>query len=277
MNIECVAFTHNGLVRSGNEDCILCDGWIRNQPMVDPIRFSVNTNPSSAPLFALADGLGGHSSGDVASQFVLSRLCTAIANSTAISEASLSKLLQDIHRSLFDISGANSSYRGMGATVVGLVADPSGALFLFNVGDSRIYRREDRFLQLLTKDDRLEASAYGETGLDSHANSSLLQCLGGVNEFVEIVPHVSRFEMPEVRETYLLCSDGVSDLLTQDQMEESISESLETTVQTLFDRVRNAGAKDNVSIMIVEISPASTPAAPTSIQPTENGLPEGQP
>ena len=145
----------------------------------------------------------------------------------------------------------------MGATVAGLVVNPEGPIHLFHVGDSRIYRREGRFLQLLTRDDRFEASEYGVSDDDGHTTSSLLQCLGGLTEFAEITPHIALFEIADVPETFLLCSDGLSDMISQDEMEESMSESHEVTIRKLFDRVKSTGAKDNVSIMIVEVSKSS--------------------
>jgi protein phosphatase len=276
VKIDCVAFTHNGLVRSNNEDSILCDGWMRNRPMDEPIEFSFAPDSSEVRVFALADGLGGHSSGEVASQFALSRLCSAVAGSAAVSKDSLDALIQDVHKSLFNISAADPIYRGMGATVAGLLVEPKGLVHLFHVGDSRIYRREDRFLQLLTKDDRLESDGYGEANLGSHSKSSLLQCLGGLREFSQIDPHVTWFEMSDVPETFLLCSDGVSDMISQDEMEESMSDSHQTTVRTIFERVRNAGAKDNVSIIIVEVSPGSRPHETPLIPPASTGLTGGQ-
>jgi len=276
VKIECVAFTHRGLVRPNNEDCILCDGWMRSRTMDDTIGFTFESDSSAVRVFALADGLGGHSSGELASQFALFRLCSALSDLKAVSEDSLGAVIQEVHKSLFDFSKAGPTYRGMGATVAGLVVDPAGAVHLFHVGDSRIYRREDRFLQLLTKDDRLESSEYGAANPNSHTHSSLLQCLGGSSEFSQIAPHVARFEMSEVPETFLLCSDGVSDMISQDEMEESISDSHGATVRTLFERVRNAGAKDNVSIIIVKISPKPRPPETTQVPPRGAGLPGGE-
>ena len=271
MKIDCIAFTHNGLVRSNNEDCILCDGWMRNRMMADPVKFSSPPDSSEVRVFAVADGLGGHSSGEVASQFALSKLYSSVADLPAVSEDSLSKVLKDLHRSLFNISTADPEYRGMGATVAGLVVDPAGTIHLFHVGDSRVYRREDRFLQLLTADDRFESSEYGETEPDIRPTASLLQCLGGLSDFAEIAPHVARFEMSGTPETFLICSDGLSDMISQDEMEEAMSESHETTVRALFERVKATGAKDNVSIMIVELSPRPLPQESPVIAPGGTG------
>ena len=275
VKIDCIAFTHNGLVRSNNEDCILCDGWMRNRTMADPVKFSSPSDSSEVRVFAVADGLGGHSSGEVASQFALSKLCSSVADLPAVSEKSLAKVLKDLHRSLFNISTADPEYRGMGATMAGLVADPAGAIHLFHVGDSRVYRREGRFLQLLTADDRFESSEYGETEPGIRPTSTLLQCLGGLIDFAEIAPHIARFEMSDAPEMFLICSDGLSDMISQDEMEEAMSESTEATVRALFERVKSTGAKDNISIMIVELFPQPRSDESPVIAPGGPGVPEG--
>ncbi len=269
MKIDCIAFTHNGLARPNNEDSILCDGWVRNRPMVEPLRMSFECSSSAPCVFSLADGLGGHASGEVAGQFVLARMCAAFTESTELSDDFLVKTLQDAHKALFELSSVSTTYRGMGATVAGLALDRTGTVRLFHVGDSRIYRREDRFLQLLTKDDRPEPSGYGESDSESNAKATLLQCLGGLTSFSEIIPHVGRFEMGDKPEVFLLCSDGLSDMLTLDEIEESMAESHEESVRRLFERVCAAGAKDNVSILIVEITPDTAlqpPAIEASLQ-----------
>ncbi len=275
MNIDCSAFTHNGIARPKNEDSILYDGWIRNQPMEEPVALITGPHPSGVHVFALADGLGGHSSGDIASQFVLTWIYAAIAESSEISQSSLTKILQDAHRALFEISSTVSSYRGMGSTVAGLVICPGGSVYLFHVGDSRIYRREDRFLQLLTKDDRLESAGYGENEQGNNTQTALLQCLGGLTKFSEITPHIFRMDVLDKPETFLLCSDGVSDMISQDEMEASMSDYPEGTIRTLFERVRDAGARDNVSIMLVSVVPSYASTENNIVSTTESSQVKG--
>lgn len=276
MKISCVAFTHQGLARPNNEDCILCDGWIRNRPMASPFRMTVECGSSSPCVFAVADGLGGHSSGEFASQFLLSKIGAAFSEMDAPSEPFITRTLRAAHKDLFDLSGATPAYRGMGATVAGLSVDSAGAVHLFHVGDSRVYRREDRYLQQLTKDDRPEPVEYGESDSESQTKTALLQCVGGLSQFSEIEPHVSRFEISGKPEVFLLCSDGLSDMLTHDEIEESISDSHEQTVRTLFDRVCKTGAKDNVSILIVEILSEVSSPEPAAVE-VRNEIPGVQP
>ena len=270
MKVNCAAFTHQGLKRSNNEDSILCDGWVRNKPMSAPFLVLDDCVLTNVCVFAVADGLGGHSSGEIASQFVVSRISNLIGNQ--VNEESLSKELQSIHRELFDISSSVLDYRGMGSTVAGLVASPLDKTFLFHVGDSRIYRREDRFLQLMTKDDRVEPQGYGETDISLPTSSLLLQCLGGVIEFSQISPHIITLEASEKTEVFLICSDGLSDMLSQDEIEESMSENLEQWILNLFEKVCNAGALDNISILIVEVKPESSPPDLTDSPQSDTSL-----
>ena len=78
--------------------------------------------------------------------------------------------------------------------------------------------------------------------------------------------------MSDLPETFLLCTDGLSDMLTQDEIEESLGDSHHQTVLALFERVCAAGAKDNVSIMVVSLPPLQAPDAPV-ISPRAEGLP----
>lgn len=265
MRIECVAITNRGLVRQNNEDCLLCDGWMRNRSMEQAARFSLPHGAKGTRLFTVADGLGGHASGEVASQFALSRLDSLIPDSGNVSESSVCQALRETHNALFAVSTSEPSYRGMGATVAGMVIDEAGGVVLFHVGDSRIYRRQERFLEQMTADDRQESGGYGETEPDEGSGTSLLQCLGGVTSPSEIDPHAARFGMAETPETFLLCTDGLSDMLTQDEMESALSDSLEETVSNLYSLVIKAGAKDNVTIMLVRLTPL--PEATASVEP----------
>jgi protein phosphatase len=220
-------------------------------------QFSFDHGDKGIRVFAVADGLGGHSSGEVASQFALARLSSSIAEAKEVSDQSLRESLRETHKALYIVSKADLVYREMGSTVAGLVVDEAGRVHLFHVGDSRIYRRQERFLEKATVDDRLESGGYGDGHLESGTGSSLLQCLGGAAEYSEIEPHIARFEMADVQETFLLCSDGLWAMLTQDEIEQSMSDSLEQTVADLLERVNAAGAKDNVSIILVRLTPSA--------------------
>lgn len=273
MRVECVAITNSGLVRQNNEDCLLCDGWMRNRPMGQATRFSSPDGAKGIRIFAVADGLGGHASGEVASQFALSRLDSLILDSGNVSEKSVCHALRETNKAIFAVSMSEPSYRGMGATVAGIAVDETGVVILFHVGDSRIYRRQERFLEQLTADDRQDSGGYGEKDPDEGGGTSLLQCLGGVTSPSDIDPHAVRFAMAETAETFLLCTDGLSDMLTQDEMESAVSDSLDETVANLYSLALKAGAKDNVTIMLVRLTP-SLDTTMASVAPVSAEIPQ---
>lgn len=264
MKIECVALTHNGVVRDHNEDSILCEGWLRNEPMIRPSRFTSQIGTGEAKIFAVSDGLGGHNSGEVASQLALVLITQQLVHTSNHSEEKISALLNDIHFTTVTVSRSVDSMSAMGATIAGLCLNGLGKSFLFNVGDSRIYRRVDRFLEQLSLDDRAVSETFGETNRNQSNSNLILQCIGGSTEFSKIQPHVSEHQIGPLGETYLICSDGLSDMLSQDEIELAFAGSLEDTVMRLFQAACDAGGRDNISIIIIEVSPDESLNTPPS-------------
>ena len=142
------------------------------------------------------------------------------------------------------------SLRGMGTTVAGVVVAPAGSL-VFNVGDSRVYRIEDTALvQLSTDDTPGPKLADGRTAaITSHL---ITQSLGGVYEEAPIAPHLLAVP-PAARERYLLCSDGLSDLLSRDEIEAELADDDRTSVAALFEAAMARGGRDNISILMLDL------------------------
>jgi serine/threonine protein phosphatase PrpC len=251
MIVRCTVFTHRGVERPNNEDGILAAGWLRNSPMEEPAQFT--TSSAVSVVFAVADGLGGHASGEVASQYALARIEALLGGRTEIDEQFVKQTLSLVHRELVDLSKAAPAYHGMGTTVAGLLLN-SDDVMIFHVGDSRVYRKEEKFLQLLTEDDRLSERKYGDSASQGTGNA-LLQCLGAQTDYSEITPHVQIMPRSSKPETFLLCTDGLFDLVALDEMEASISGQYDTRVKSLFDKACAGGGRDNVTIVIVETTP----------------------
>jgi serine/threonine protein phosphatase PrpC len=139
---------------------------------------------------------------------------------------------------------------GMGTTVAGLIITPAG-ITAFNVGDSRIYRwRQQRLLQVST-DDTPEAVYFGvaDTLFRSHI---ITQCLGGLEPHRELEPHLVTHALAE-EELYLLCTDGLTDMLNRQRLEASLAEDLSETTYRLFGQAMAAGGSDNISIILARI------------------------
>jgi serine/threonine protein phosphatase PrpC len=246
VHLRATAFTHQGAVRAANEDCIAIGDWVTSEPMAAPL---VLERATGAPLIAVvADGMGGHAAGEVASRIAAERLA-ALASRVG-DEAGLANLLRDVNAELFEAMREQPRLRGMGTTVAGVSIVPAGTL-VFNVGDSRVYRiAEGALVQLSTDDTPGPKLADGRTAaMTSHL---ITQSLGGAYEEVGIEPHLLSAPLAP-RERYLLCSDGLSDLLTRDEIEAELAADNQSSVQALFEAAMARGGRDNISIIMLDL------------------------
>ena len=246
--VHLAAFTHPGRIRPHNEDCIAVGTWLHQGIMDQAEQFML---PLEQPLLCLvADGLGGHAAGEVASRYAAQRLSTAVTG-LGNNEQAISDCLQQINAEIQEEMQTYPHQIGMGTTVAGLIITPEG-IVAFNVGDSRIYRYHENHLDQVSIDDTPEA-IYGLTGLfRSHI---ITQCLGGLDNGQEIEPHI----VPQPLETgclYLLCSDGLTDMVNLPDLETSLSDDLQQTAITLFKKAMFAGGNDNFSIVLVRVDRA---------------------
>lgn len=250
--VHITAITHKGLVRDGNEDSIAVGQWVRTRTMETPHqwRFALE-----GPVCCIvADGMGGHAAGEVASRHAASRLgelCSGIGNAEAVENA-----LQKINAELYDLMNRDSSLVGMGTTIVGAVMT-QGGLIWFNVGDSRLYQHRNGFLRLISIDDVPEA-ARGRDPNVRRSSSAITQSLGGTKEIQTPTPHVDLFELT-VPSRWILCSDGLSDMVDLDTMEDCLSSADLDAASRLLRSALRAGGNDNVSLIIISITREQNP------------------
>lgn len=248
--IGVTAMTHQGAVRTENEDSVAVGNWIRNAPMRMPHQWRFALEGSIC--FVVADGMGGHAAGEVASHHVASRLSQAGAECG--DAKAIQSLLLQINAELYEQMKADSSRIGMGSTVVGLVFKENG-LFWFNIGDSRLYQHRNGFLRQISVDDVPAASKSD----DPHAHpksGAITQSMGGTSSVQMPVPHIGEVELTAPGR-WLLCSDGLTDMLDIDKMEECFGTDDLGAVTKLFNAAMEAGAEDNISIIIVAVEKAS--------------------
>jgi len=247
--LTATAFTHVGAVRARNEDTVAVDAWVMSQSMDRPTTLQRIVH---RPLICLvADGLGGHAGGDVASRLVAE--CLAVRAAEATDADALKNLLRAVDQALFATMRERPALHGMGSTVAGLHVAHSG-LAVFNVGDSRVWRIERTGLvQLSTDDTPGPKLADGRTA--AHTTALLTQSLGGWHDPEGITPHVlSEPIQPEGR--YLICSDGLSDHLDPEAIAAHIGDDDAASVSALFEAAMTAGGDDNISIVLVRLRPA---------------------
>jgi len=223
--------THTGLVRERNEDSIL-------------------TDPTGA-LWAVADGMGGHGSGDVASDIVVERLSTAPddGDPAMILEA----LIVDANDRIYD-RAQQSGGRTMGATVVALMIQ-NAIGYVAWAGDSRGYLLRRGGLRLLTRDHTVVQSlvdqgVIGSEEAHSHAQANVVTRAVGAEPEIEIdlvtIPFIAG-------DRALLCSDGLTACLGDQQISALLhdADTPEDACRHLIAAALEAGAPDNVSVIVV--------------------------
>ena len=251
MIAQIAALTHVGKVREGNEDCIGVSDWNTQDTLTTPQTFHQILGPDPL-LCVVADGMGGHAAGEVASRQAVERLLAAGAK-LPLQESHWVNCLREINTELFARMDALPALRGMGTTVAGLALTDEQAL-IFNIGDSRVYRGRGGFLTQLSTDD-VRHTSYGES--DDHSRShALTQCLGGPIRSV-IDPHSLSVRVV-AGDFWLLTSDGITDLLDIDALEAAvIPDDPALTVTNLAEQALAAGGLDNLSLIAVSVRKSS--------------------
>lgn len=240
------ALTHVGLRRQRNEDCIAVGRQSIHEPLADPW---LTSQPLDTPFACLvADGMGGHPAGDVASRFVIEHLSNRL-NARTTDAAGLVEAIRDANRSLFSEMERIPALYGMGTTIAGLVAHPAG-LYAFTVGDSRVYRRRNSRIEQVGHDDTVQICAPPFSG--RKASRVLSQCLGGFSGAEQIEPHITQLPL-EAGAEFLICSDGLHDMLSDSEIERCIDADQAATVMALFEHAMRAGGIDNISIIHARI------------------------
>ncbi|MCF8242693.1 MAG: protein phosphatase 2C domain-containing protein [Melioribacteraceae bacterium] len=236
-----------GSVRDKNEDMVLLvDEFFRN----DVSRIEIKTtNGSRGFIFAVADGMGGHAAGEIASEIILSELSFTSQNiSPNLNEDVLKSIFQnkvkEIHQKLLDEGKNDPEKYGMGATLIAVLFY-QGKVFFFNAGDSRLYRFRRGFLKQLSRDHSLSAVA----GVDRTVSHMILNSIGGGdNVFLDFEELTDNLIDDDV---LLLCSDGLSDMIDDNKIEELLNENV--SALKLVQEAKEAGGKDNISVILIRI------------------------
>lgn len=243
--LEVVGVTDVGRIRSYNEDSLVTD--------------------IEHGIFVLADGMGGHRSGEVASRIATEVIASGLEARVAefrpdiagAPRQAVEQTMDRANKTVFETAKGRSTYRGMGTTVA-LALFYDNRVTLGSVGDSRIYRlRADR-LELLTQDDSLLRDQV-EIGLISAANTAeshnrhiLTRALGTQ----ETVSTHLREEEAVPGDIYLLCSDGLNDLVEDADIElivGSLKMNLPLAAHHLVQEANDNGGYDNVSVILVRV------------------------
>ncbi len=212
---------------------------------------------AQSPLFVVADGMGGHSAGDLASAAVVHRLAD-VATTDFVAPRDIERALEDATRDISLI--AMDSLLGVGTTVTGAaltLQDDNAYFAVFNIGDSRVYSFERNELTQITVDhsvvqELVEAGALSREEAEKHPDSNIITRAVGFNA----TPAADFWFVPVVTGLRLLiCSDGLTKEVNDDRIRLHMAAGL-TSVQTaaaLADAALAAGGRDNVTAIILDV------------------------
>jgi protein phosphatase len=254
MNLKLIghAKTHPGLVRDSNEDSVSFHTHSGDEGNV-------------LGLMIVADGMGGHLAGEIASQLAVDTIYTRLnwllngsnknksGNPTADLESLLSEAVEDANQKIFEYSQENSDFAcNLGTTITcGLISDK--LITLAHVGDSRAYRLRDNDFQQLTNDHTFVGEMVREGHLPKeayyvHPRRHVITRALGQQPFVQVDTFTDQVQNGD---KFLLCTDGLWEMVRDDAIQKYLNkvEIPETVTQLLTDKALEKGGVDNIGLV----------------------------
>ena len=248
--ITITGLTDQGVVRDHNED-------------------TIGNNPDLG-LAVLADGMGGHKGGEVASALAVDTILSSLSESLknmAVSDTdentgytlasmAVEKAIKEANSVIYQASCKNKHYEGMGTTIVVLLFYDN-RFTVAHVGDSRLYRTRNNQLEQLTRDHTLlqelvDRGLYTLEEARESTKKNLVTRAVGVSETVEV--DITE-DTAAVNDIYLLCSDGLNDMIEDSLIEDTINNyhsDLSKVAAELVNQAKQHGGKDNVSALLAQ-------------------------
>lgn len=213
-------------------------------------------------LIAVADGMGGHAAGEVASQLALDTLVEAVRGGQRLDEA-FRLANERVHRTAME-----PGKQGMGTTLVAIVVDGSD-FWVANVGDSRVYSITPRGIRRLTEDHSFVAEAMkrGQSEAEAMATPWKDALTRSIGTEAEVQADVTGPHALEQDVAFLICSDGLYKTLSDDEIRELFVRSggVQGAAQSIVAAAFDAGSDDNISVAIAEYGEVPRDAAPTTM------------
>jgi serine/threonine protein phosphatase PrpC len=249
VELKIASKTDTGLVRSHNEDAII-------------------HNPECG-LAVLADGMGGYNAGEVASAIATATLKDAVEKQLTghdwAARGNHSKFVQHLlvgsveraNSAILDAARKEPQFSGMGTTIVAAIFHQD-KLSVAHVGDSRAYRLRRGELTLITRDhsmlqEQIDAGLIDPEWARFSANRNMITRAVGVDSAVQVEVHD---HLTQADDIYLLCSDGLSDMLSTQEIHDILNRTisdLELTCEALVARANKNGGRDNTSVILVHV------------------------
>ncbi len=204
---------------------------------------------------AVADGMGGHNKGEVASAMATDLMRAKLASDAfELSEKSIKKIVTEINREIHNRSLTDENCDGMGTTLVASAWNDK-EIYVFHIGDSRCYALRNNTLEQVTKDHTLlqkllDAGEISEEDVESFPNKHIITKALGTEREVE--PDIMKLNRRDCS-ALLLCSDGLTNHVTDAELQDSIAKAscAEETTANLVNLANDNGGTDNITVVMV--------------------------
>lgn len=254
MKFISAARTHVGMKRSHNEDSFL---------VVD-----------ECPLFVVADGMGGHSSGEVASKIAVDTIANFFRETKNDDEITWpfkaeptisyehNRILAGIKLAnlrIYEIASSNLNYKGMGTTIVSLLPS-NGKGLICHVGDSRAYLIRNETIRQLTEDhsllnDYMKIAQLSKEEIKNFPHKNIIVRALGMKDKVQIDTITVNIEPEDI---FLLCTDGLTGEVNEEEILKTVLEKkddLDAASDFLIEKANQGGGKDNITLVIIRFLP----------------------
>lgn len=242
--MKAFALTNMGVRRNTNQDY----AYVSEQ--------NVGNLPN---ILIVADGMGGHKAGEVASEQAVNAVLESIKQNESTDKISIiESAISEANNKVLNMATSDEKFQGMGTTLVVATLEDN-VLYVANVGDSRLYLIDDNEIRQITRDHSLvqEMISLGELDKESartHSSKNVITRAIGVDKKI-----VADFFEVDTRENtkILLCSDGLSNMVDDNQINTIIEAcegmTLEDTVHKLIDAANENGGMDNIAVVLAEV------------------------
>ncbi len=236
------SITDTGRVRNSNQDYVFCEE---------------NAVGSFPNLFLVADGMGGHQAGDMASRICVEEMVRQIQATDRKTPVSvLEQAVSAANQKIYQTATQDKALEGMGTTLVGTVIEGDTA-YIVNIGDSRLYQLRDSLRQITVDhslvEEMVQSGEIQKNEMRTHPNKNIITRALGTDTSVR--PDCFEIEVQE-GDVLLLCSDGLSNMLEDNQIENIVranGENLRQAGECLVKQANDAGGKDNISVILIRL------------------------